>query len=73
MSTSVEISTAAPASAAELAPVSLPNGGQGATPSAVHGLDLWLENFRKYETTLVRDLYFYIRDPANPTSVARGY
>jgi len=52
MSTSVEIPKAAPTSAAELAPASLPQGGQGANPSAVQGLDLWLENFRKYEATL---------------------
>jgi len=52
MSTSVEIPKAAPTSAAELAPVSLPNGGQGTNSSTVQGLDLWLENFRKYEATL---------------------
>lgn len=53
MSTSVEIPTAAPTSAAELAPAPHPNGGQGVTPSAAQGLELWLENFRKYEATLV--------------------
>ncbi|RDB25242.1 hypothetical protein Hypma_008010 [Hypsizygus marmoreus] len=52
MSTSVEIPKAAPSSAAEHAPASLPNGGQGATHSTLQGLDLWLENFRKYEATL---------------------
>ncbi|GLB37312.1 putative sterile alpha motif containing protein [Lyophyllum shimeji] len=52
MSTSVEISKAAPTSATELAPEPLPTGGQGANSSAVQGLDLWLENFRKYEATL---------------------
>jgi len=35
------------------APASRPNGGQGPSPS-VQGLDLWVENFRKYEATLVR-------------------
>ncbi|KAG5646829.1 hypothetical protein DXG03_002206 [Asterophora parasitica] len=52
MSTSAEIVKAAPPSAAELAPASLPNGGQGADSSTLQGLDLWLENFRKYEATL---------------------
>jgi len=52
MSTSVEIPTAAPTSAAELAPAPGPNGGQGTVPSTALGLDLWLENFRKYELTL---------------------
>lgn len=52
MSTSVENPKAAPTSAAELAPASLPIGGQGANSSALPGLDAWLENFRKYEATL---------------------
>ncbi|KAG6920067.1 hypothetical protein DXG01_010135 [Tephrocybe rancida] len=51
MSTSVEISKAAPTSAAELASAPLPNGGEGAA-STLQGLDLWLQNFRKYEATL---------------------
>ncbi|KAG6866662.1 hypothetical protein C0991_000772 [Blastosporella zonata] len=51
MSTSVEISKAAPTSAAELASAPVPNGGEGAA-SALQGLDLWLQNFRKYEATL---------------------
>jgi hypothetical protein len=50
---SVEIPQAAPTTSA-----SLPLGGQGATtPSAVQGLDMWLENFRKYEATLVRSTH----------------
>jgi hypothetical protein len=40
------------------APASRPNGGQGPSPSpspsVAQGLDLWFENFRKYEATLVR-------------------
>ncbi|KAG5638802.1 hypothetical protein H0H81_010031 [Sphagnurus paluster] len=51
MSTSVEISKAAPTSAAEHASAPLPIGGQGVNPT-LQGLDLWLENFRKYEATL---------------------
>ncbi|KAG6812538.1 hypothetical protein H0H92_002307 [Tricholoma furcatifolium] len=51
MSTSVEIPKAAPTSAAELAPAPLPIGGESAA-STLQGLDLWLQNFRKYETTL---------------------
>ncbi|KAF9467342.1 hypothetical protein BDZ94DRAFT_1156219 [Collybia nuda] len=45
---SVEIPQAAPNTS-----VPLPLGGQGVTPpSTVQGLDIWLENFRKYEATL---------------------
>ncbi|KAG6886301.1 hypothetical protein C0993_006711 [Termitomyces sp. T159_Od127] len=51
MSTSAEISKAAPTSAEELAPASLPDEREDAT-STLQGLDLWLQNFRKYETTL---------------------
>ncbi|KAG6897731.1 hypothetical protein C0992_011941 [Termitomyces sp. T32_za158] len=51
MSTSVEISKAAPTSAGELAPASLPDDTGGAA-STFQGLDLWLQNFRRYETTL---------------------
>ncbi|KAG5731790.1 Protein VTS1 [Termitomyces sp. T112] len=51
MSTSVEFPKAAPTSAAELAPAPLPNGGEGAAHT-LQGLDLWLQNFRKYEATL---------------------
>lgn len=52
MSTSVEISKAAPTSTGELAPASLPDQLEG-TASTLQGLDLWLQNFRKYEATLV--------------------
>ncbi|KAG6857776.1 hypothetical protein H0H87_004192 [Tephrocybe sp. NHM501043] len=51
MSTSVEIPKAAPTSAAELAAAPVPNGGEGAA-ATFQGLDLWLQNFRKYEATL---------------------
>jgi len=50
-----EIPVAVPPSASEHG-TTHPIGGQGPSSSlsAVQGLDLWLESFRKYEATLVR-------------------
>jgi len=52
---SVDLPVAVPALVTD-ALGSRPNGGQGpsasASPSVAQGLDLWLENFRKYEATL---------------------
>jgi len=51
----MELPTAVPAPAAEIAHVPGPSGGPsttGAPTSAVQGLDIWIENFRKYEATL---------------------
>ena len=42
---------AAPTSVTE-APAALPSGGQGTPSTGAQGLDSWIENFRKYETTL---------------------
>lgn len=58
---SVDMPVAVPALVSTDALGSRPNGGQGplasGSPSVAQGLDLWLENFRKYEATLVRILF----------------
>jgi hypothetical protein len=58
---SVDMHVAVPALVTD-ARSSRPSGGQdpltSGSPSVAQGLDLWLENFRKYEATLVRFFFF---------------
>lgn len=62
MSTATDFPAAAPVSVLE-APASGPSGGLDLSSSAsvAQGLDLWFQNFRKYEATLVRPSCWFVR------------
>ena len=73
MSASVATTPAEPPSVLELAQTTNPSGGLTVSSSTLHGLDLWVENFRKYEATLV---LFSIRIPnfcLSEPGLARGH